>query len=197
MPWSSKRRGPLESCSPATSKGSPSVLVSSPSREYARPPFLARLNFDTLPKWTKPETRLLLKFKIIARYLRRHFFIFFDLIFFRNPSRFFSLSFYTSSFVGNRCTVIICLEEEVERWAAGPTIVQISTNGIVISCVISRSKTNLATELRNQNSSCISRRPGLTKWLSGHARLKPVTCSLVAPVAWPPLEHENSTRCIG
>lgn len=99
MPWSSKRRGPLESCSPATSKGSPSVLVSSPSREYARPPFLARLNFDTLPKWTKPETRLLLKFKIIARYLRRDFFIFFDLIFFRNPSRFFSLSFYTSSFV--------------------------------------------------------------------------------------------------
>lgn len=60
MPWSSKRRGPLESCSPATSKGSPSVLVSSPSREYARPPFLARLNFDTLPKWTKPKTRLLL-----------------------------------------------------------------------------------------------------------------------------------------
>lgn len=133
---------------------------------------------------------------IIARYLRRDFFIFFDLIFFRNPSRFFSLSFYTSSFVGNRCTVIICLEEEVERWAVGPTIVQISSNGIVISCVISRSKTNLATELRNQNSSCISRRPGLTK-LSGHARLKPVTCSLVAPVAWPPLEHENSTRCIG
>lgn len=88
MSWSSKRRGPLESCSPATSKGSPSVLVSSPSREYARPPFLARLNFDTLPKWTKPETRLLLKFKIIARYLRRHFFIFFDLIFFRNPSLF-------------------------------------------------------------------------------------------------------------
>lgn len=88
MPWSSKRRGPLESCSPATSKGSPSVLVSSPSREYARPPFLARLNFDTLPKWTKPETRLLLKFKIIARYLRRDFFIFFDLIFFRNPSLF-------------------------------------------------------------------------------------------------------------
>lgn len=129
--------------------------------------------------------------------LRRDFFIFFDLIFFRNPSRFFSLSFYTSSFVGNRCTVIICLEEEVERWTAGPTIVQISSNGIVISCVISRSKTNLATELRNQNSSCISRRPGLTKWLSGHARLKPVTCSLVAPVAWPPLEHENSTRCIG
>lgn len=102
--------------------------------------------------------------------LRRDFFIFFDLIFFRNPSRFFSLSFYTSSFVGNRCTVIICLEEEVERWTAGPTIVQISSNGIVISCVISRSKTNLATELRNQNSSCISRRPGLTK-LSGHARL--------------------------
>lgn len=43
---------------------------------------------------------------IIARYLRRDFFIFFDLIFFRNPSRFFSLSFYTSSFVGNRCTVL-------------------------------------------------------------------------------------------
>lgn len=132
---------------------------------------------------------------IIARYLRRDFFIFFDLIFFRNPSRFFlSLFIRLPSY---RCTVIICLEEEVERWAAGPTIVQISTNGIVISCVISRSKTNLATELRNQNSSCISRRPGLTKWLSGHARLKPVTCSLVAPVAWPPLEHENSTRCIG
>lgn len=166
MPWSSKRRGPLESCSPATSKGSPSVLVSSPSREYARPPFLARLNFDTLPKWTKPETRLLLKFKIIARYLRRDFFIFFDLIFFRNPSLFLYVFLRRKSLHG----IIICLEEEVERWAAGPTIVQISTNGIVISCVISRSKTNLATELRNQNSSCISRRPGLTK-LSGHARL--------------------------
>lgn len=165
MPWSSKRRGPLESCSPATSKGSPSVLVSSPSREYARPPFLARLNFDTLPKWTKPETRLLLKFKIIARLLSTDISLSSSILFFFAIL----LSFYTSSFVGNRCTVIICLEE-VERWAAGPTIVQISTNGIVISCVISRSKTNLATELRNQNSSCISRRPGLTK-LSGHARL--------------------------
>lgn len=66
---------------------------------------------------------------IIARYLRRDFFIFFDLIFFRNPSRFFlSLFIRLPSY---RCTVIICLEEEVERWAAGPTIVQISTNGIV------------------------------------------------------------------
>lgn len=120
MSWSSKRRGPLESCSPATSKGSPSVLVSSPSREYARPPFLARLNFDTLPKWTKPETRLLLD--ISAEISLSSSILFFFAIL---------LSFYTSSFVGNRCTVIICLEEEVERWAAGPTIVQISTNGIV------------------------------------------------------------------
>lgn len=111
-------------------------------------------------------------------------------------SFFFSLFLYVFLRRKSLHGIIICLEEEVERWAAGPTIVQISTNGIVISCVISRSKTNLATELRNQNSSCISRRPGLTKWLSGHARLKPVTCSLVAPVAWPPLEHENSTRCI-
>lgn len=99
--------------------------------------------------------------------LRRDFFIFFDLIFFRNPSLFLYVFLRRKSLHG----IIICLEEEVERWAAGPTIVQISTNGIVISCVISRSKTNLATELRNQNSSCISRRPGLTKWLSGHARL--------------------------
>lgn len=44
---SSKRRGPLESCSPATSKGSPSVLLFSLSREHASS-FLARLNFDKL-----------------------------------------------------------------------------------------------------------------------------------------------------
>lgn len=85
-------------------------------------------------------------------------------------SFFFSLFLYVFLRRKSLHGIIICLEEEVERWAAGPTIVQISTNGIVISCVISRSKTNLATELRNQNSSCISRRPGLTK-LSGHARL--------------------------
>lgn len=44
-----KRRGPLESCSPATSKGSQSVSLFSLSRERASS-FLARLNFDTSSK---------------------------------------------------------------------------------------------------------------------------------------------------
>lgn len=57
---SSKRRGPLESCSPATSKGSPSVLLFSLSREHASS-FLARLNFDKLRR-SERETQLLLKF---------------------------------------------------------------------------------------------------------------------------------------
>lgn len=57
---SSKRRGPLESCSPATSKGSPSVLLFSLSREHASS-FLARLNLDKLRR-SERETQLLLKF---------------------------------------------------------------------------------------------------------------------------------------
>ena len=98
---SSKRRGPLESCSPATSKGSQSVLLFSLSREHASS-FLARLNFDKLRR-SERETQLLLKFtrnlRLISFILIHYFHFFF--IFFRNPI--FLISFlYISSFVGNR-----------------------------------------------------------------------------------------------
>lgn len=98
---SSKRRGPLESCSPATSKGSPSVLLFSLSREHASS-FLARLNFDKLRR-SERETQLLLKFTRNLRLisLLLSLFIFFISFLFSFAIQSFSF-LYISSFVGNR-----------------------------------------------------------------------------------------------
>lgn len=125
MSWSSKRRGPLESCSPATSKGSPSVLLFSLSRERASS-FLARLNFDTLSKWTKQDAIIAQIhsksphdfFTFILRSCS--FFFFFSFLSSQSFSFFFSSSSLYIFFRRKSLNVTAIIRlEEVERWAAG------------------------------------------------------------------------------
>lgn len=112
---SSKRRGPLESCSPATSKGSPSVLLFSLSREHASS-FLARLNFDKLRR-SERETHNYCSnsLETSAWFLYSLFSFLFYFLSQSNLSHFFPLYIL---FRRKSSYVIICLGE-VERWAAG------------------------------------------------------------------------------